>query len=53
MRGEANSFNALHVTPDEITIERYEWKPEARDFTVRDTQRYVHAADGWHQPREA
>jgi len=52
VRGEANGFNALHVMPDEITIERYEWKAEARDFTVRDTQRYVHAADGWHRPRE-
>jgi 3',5'-cyclic AMP phosphodiesterase CpdA len=52
VRGEANSFNALHVTSGQITIERYEWKPQARDFTVRDTQRYAHAADGWHRAGE-
>jgi 3',5'-cyclic AMP phosphodiesterase CpdA len=47
-RGESNSFNALHVTPDGVAIERYEWQPDARDFTLRSTERFRHAPDGWH-----
>jgi 3',5'-cyclic AMP phosphodiesterase CpdA len=47
-RGESNSFNALHVTPDGVAVERYEWQPDARDFILRSTERFRHAPDGWH-----
>jgi 3',5'-cyclic AMP phosphodiesterase CpdA len=50
-RGEANSFNVLHVSPDDVAIDRYEWDPAARDFVVRATERYTHAPDGWHRPK--
>jgi 3',5'-cyclic AMP phosphodiesterase CpdA len=52
-RGEANSFNALQLDGDDIVIERYTWQPEPLQFALSDTQRYVHAADGWHRPRIA
>lgn len=46
-RGESNSFNALHVGANDITVERYEWKPESRQFEVADTQHYTYGPDGW------
>jgi 3',5'-cyclic AMP phosphodiesterase CpdA len=47
-RGESNSFNALHVSPDDVAIERYEWRAGAGDFVLRSTERFRHAPDGWH-----
>ncbi len=46
-RGEANSFNLIHVDQLRITVERLEWKPERSEFVLAMTERFNHAADGW------
>ena len=49
-RGESNSFNVLHVTPDDVRIERFTWEPERGEFVLAGTERFLHAPDGWHRP---
>lgn len=46
-RGEANSFNLIHVDPSRITVERFEWKPERTDFVLAMTEHFNHTPDGW------
>ena len=46
-RGEANSFNALHVTPDEVAVERYAWQENAGEFELAETERFRHSGKGW------
>ena len=48
-RGEANSFNALHITPEEVTVETYGWNAEHGDFAISGIERFAHAPDGWHR----
>jgi len=48
-RGEANSFNALYVTPDEVRVDRYSWQSEQSDFVISGSENFSHAADGWHR----
>jgi 3',5'-cyclic AMP phosphodiesterase CpdA len=50
-RGEPNTFNALHVTADDITVERWEYSTHSRLFEQGPIERFVRAADGWHRPR--
>ena len=50
-RGEANSFNALHITADEVKIERWEWNSHSKVFELGPSERFLHAPDGWHRPR--
>lgn len=50
-RNESNSFNALHVTPGDVSIERYTWQAEKNAFVLSSTERFLHAPDGWHPPR--
>jgi 3',5'-cyclic AMP phosphodiesterase CpdA len=50
-RGEANSFNCLRVTADDIEIERWQWNANSAIFEQGAVERYLHAADGWHRPR--
>jgi 3',5'-cyclic AMP phosphodiesterase CpdA len=47
-RGELNSFNALHLTREDIRIERWQWEPPSKSFELRGTERFLHAPDGWH-----
>jgi 3',5'-cyclic AMP phosphodiesterase CpdA len=47
-RGEANSFNALHLTPGDVRIERWQWDAAAKAFELGGSERFRHAADGWH-----
>jgi 3',5'-cyclic AMP phosphodiesterase CpdA len=44
-RGEANSFNALHIDPPRIRVERFTWT--GADFEPQDAAAYEHAANGW------
>lgn len=46
-RGEANSFNVIHIERPHIEIERFEWKPDDAGFTLANTERFKHTADGW------
>ena len=50
-RGESNTFNALHVTADDITIEHWQWNNHSKVFELGATERFLHAPDGWHRPR--
>ena len=46
-RGEANSFNVLHVQHPQIRVERLQWQPDAGQFSVAITERFRHTPDGW------
>jgi len=46
-RGEANSFNLLHVEHPEIIVERLLWQPETGQFSVSTTEKFRHSPDGW------
>ena len=50
-RGESNSFNALHITADDIGIERWQWNNHSKVFELGATERFLHATDGWHRPK--
>ena len=50
-RGESNSFNALHVTPDEVTVERYAWEENVGDFRAGAAERFWRTANGWDRAR--
>ncbi len=47
-RGEPNSFNALHLTRDEVSIERWHWDGASRAFELGGCERFCRAPDGWH-----
>ncbi|MBC8031243.1 MAG: metallophosphoesterase [Pyrinomonadaceae bacterium] len=46
-RGEANSFNLIHVDRPRITVERLEWKAERKEFVLAMTEHFDHTPDGW------
>lgn len=46
-RGELNSFNALRIVRDEVTVERYVWEPKNNDFTRARSDTFRRAANGW------
>ncbi|MEP7068553.1 MAG: metallophosphoesterase family protein [Usitatibacter sp.] len=50
-RGESNSFNALHLTPEGVSIECWQWNNHSKVFELGGTERFLHAADGWHRPK--
>jgi 3',5'-cyclic AMP phosphodiesterase CpdA len=50
-RGESNTFNALHITAEDINIEHWQWNDHSKVFELGPTERFLHAADGWHRPR--
>jgi 3',5'-cyclic AMP phosphodiesterase CpdA len=50
-RGETNSFNCLRITSDDVAIERWQWNTASKVFEQGATERFVHAANGWHRPR--
>jgi len=51
-RGENNSFNALHITAEDVTVERWQWNSNSKVFELGPVERFLHAPDGWHRPRE-
>ncbi|HAF15607.1 MAG TPA: metallophosphatase [Blastocatellia bacterium] len=46
-RGEANSFNLIHVDRPHIAVERLEWQPDGAEFKTATTERFIHAPQGW------
>lgn len=46
-RGEANSFNLIHVDQLRITVERFEWSAERAEFVLTMTEHFNHTPDGW------
>ena len=51
-RGETNSFNCLRLTAGEVSIERWQWNSFSKVFELGPVERFLHAPDGWHRPRE-
>jgi len=47
-RGEANSFNVIHVAHPEIVVERLVWQPESARFSASTAaERFYHSEQGW------
>lgn len=46
-RGEANSFNVIHIERPHIEVERFEWQPDDAGFTLVNAERFKHTPDGW------
>lgn len=44
-RGEANSFNVLHISTACISIDRYGWMPESKIFILVKTETFVSISD--------
>lgn len=51
-RGEANSFNAIHIDRDEVRLEGYRWQEGAGAFAIAVRKTFVRDAQGWRE-REA
>jgi 3',5'-cyclic AMP phosphodiesterase CpdA len=51
-RGEANSFNALKVMPEQITVERHAWDDALSDFIIASTERFQRTGEGWVRVRQ-
>ena len=50
-RGETNSFNCLRIASADVAIERWQWNNASKVFELGPTERFVHAANGWHRPQ--
>jgi 3',5'-cyclic AMP phosphodiesterase CpdA len=46
-RGEANSFNLIHLEHPEISLQRFSWNPEGLSFTVTQEEQFRHSREGW------
>jgi 3',5'-cyclic AMP phosphodiesterase CpdA len=46
-RGELNSFNALRIVPNEVTVERYTWEAQIDDFSMTHSETFKRSARGW------
>jgi 3',5'-cyclic AMP phosphodiesterase CpdA len=51
-RGETNTFNCLKVTSVDVVIERWQWNSHSKVFELGPVERYLHAPDGWHRPKD-
>lgn len=46
-RGEANSFNFIHIEHDEITIEHHLWKEDEARFALGLSERFLRGTGEW------
>lgn len=46
-RGEENSFNVVRIDRPHITVERFEWQENKKQFSVASTEHFRYSADGW------
>ncbi len=46
-RGEANSFNLIHLEHPAISLQRFSWNPEGLSFTVTQEEQFRHSREGW------
>ena len=46
-RGELNSFNVLHLSRPDMTIERYSWPTNSRSFEQSFAGEFRHTSEGW------
>jgi 3',5'-cyclic AMP phosphodiesterase CpdA len=52
-RGEANSFNALRVSRDQVTVERYTWAESSASFERASSETFRRSGDGWSRSQPA
>jgi 3',5'-cyclic AMP phosphodiesterase CpdA len=52
-RGEENSFNAIRVEPDRLTVERYSWQEPLGSFELASTEVFCRNGDVWESTRPA
>ena len=50
-RGEENSFNVLGLTSDDIVVERWAWRDDARAFALAGSERFVRDGVRWSELR--
>jgi 3',5'-cyclic AMP phosphodiesterase CpdA len=46
-RGEANSFNVVHLNHPKIVVERFVWQPDRGVFAISKQESFRHTSDGW------
>ena len=46
-RGEANSFNVLHIDHPAIVVQRYEWQAGPAEFVIAGAERFETVAGEW------
>ena len=46
-RGEANSFNALHIDSDGLRLESYAWNAAIREFQLSATRKFSRQGRRW------
>ena len=46
-RGEANSFNLIHLEHPQISLQRFSWNAESLSFTVTNEEQFRHSHEGW------
>ena len=46
-RGESNSFNAVRVDGDLVTVERYSWVENAGEFELSNAEAFRRSGNGW------
>jgi 3',5'-cyclic AMP phosphodiesterase CpdA len=52
-RGEASSFNVLHVDWTRVVIERRQWSPDTRRFTRQEAGAFARTEAGWRPLEQA
>ena len=48
-RGEANSFNAIHVDGDEVRLDAWQWQAATQDFAVGSRSTFQRQDQGWRE----
>jgi 3',5'-cyclic AMP phosphodiesterase CpdA len=46
-RGEANSFNVLHISYPEISVEKFVWNTSTTSFAVSSREQFKQVDEGW------
>jgi uncharacterized protein (DUF1015 family) len=49
VRGESNSFNLLHVSNSQITVQKHAWQLAKSTFEVENTERFERSGDTWEE----
>jgi 3',5'-cyclic AMP phosphodiesterase CpdA len=48
-RGECNAFNLIRIENSDVTLERYEWEPQAGEFTLAARSAFARQDHGWRE----
>lgn len=47
LRGSPNSFNIIQIETNRISVQRFQWEPEAKTFYAKEEAVYSRASSGW------